>query len=113
MIQNLSRNKEIVILKQDKDRGVVILDRNKYTEKCLSILSIRQLAKMNYDPTAYTEVKVQKALTKTKIKLPSFLYSKEMDHFPESFIGLLSYITLRIYDKMEINSDILKKKWES
>ena len=82
-------------------------------ERCLSILSIRQHAKMNYDPTAYMEVKVQKNLRKTKIKMPSFLYSKEMDHFPESFIGLLSYITLRIYDQKEINSDILKKKWDS
>lgn len=86
------------------------MDRNKYMERCLSILSIRQRAKMNYGPTAYMEVKVQKKLRKTKIKLPSFLYSKEMDHFPEIFIGLLSYITLRIYDKKEINSDILKKK---
>ena len=39
VIQDLSKNKEIVILKQDKDRGVVILDRSKYMEKCLSILS--------------------------------------------------------------------------
>ena len=35
VIQKLSKNKEIVILKQDKGRGVVILDRSKYLEKCL------------------------------------------------------------------------------
>ena len=35
VIQKLSKNKEIVILKQDKGRGVVILDRSKYMEKCL------------------------------------------------------------------------------
>ena len=31
--RNLSKNKNIVILKQDKGRGVVILDATKYSEK--------------------------------------------------------------------------------
>lgn len=76
MIQNLSRNKEIVILKQDKDRGVVILAPSKYTEKCLSIFSRSQFTKVNHDPTAYSEGKVQRTLKKIKNKLPSFVYSK-------------------------------------
>ena len=33
--RNLSNNKNIVIMKQDKGRGVVIMDRNKYFDKCL------------------------------------------------------------------------------
>ena len=66
MIQNLSKNKEIVILNQDKGKGVVVLDRSKYMEKCLSILSTSQFAEMDHDPTAYIEGKVQRALRKTK-----------------------------------------------
>ena len=76
MIQNLSKNKEIVILKQDKGRGVLILDRSKYMEKCLSILSTLQFAEIDHDPTAYIEEKVQRTLRKIKNKLPSFVYSK-------------------------------------
>ena len=48
-----------MILKQDKGRGVVILNRSKYIEKCLSIVR-----------------KVQRTLRKIKDKIPSLLYSK-------------------------------------
>ena len=76
VIQNLSKNKEIVILKPDKGRGVVILDRTKYMENCLSILSTSQFEEIDRDPTVYIEGKVQRTLTKIKDKLPSFVYSK-------------------------------------
>ena len=75
VIQNLSRNKDTVILKQGKSRGVVILDRSKYMEKCLSILSTSQFAEIDHDPTAYIEGKAQRTLRKIKNKLPSFVYS--------------------------------------
>lgn len=39
VIQNLSKNNDIVIMKQDKVRGVVILDKPKYMEKWLAILN--------------------------------------------------------------------------
>ena len=38
IVKKLSRNKDIYLLKQDKGRGIVILDRPKYLEKCLEIL---------------------------------------------------------------------------
>ena len=66
MIQNLSKNKEIVILKQGKDGEVMILDRSKYIEKCLSILSITQFAEIDQNTTAYVEGKVQRTLRKIK-----------------------------------------------
>ena len=34
IISYLSKRDDIVILKQDKGRGVVIMDKTKYTEKC-------------------------------------------------------------------------------
>ena len=38
VIDNLSKNKNILVLKQDKGRGVAILDTTKYTEKCMTLL---------------------------------------------------------------------------
>ena len=35
---NLSKNDSILLMKQDKGRGV-IMDENKYTEKCLEMLN--------------------------------------------------------------------------
>ena len=55
-----------VILKKDKGRGVIILDRSKYMEKYFSILSTIQFAEIDNDPTVYIEGKVQKTLKKIK-----------------------------------------------
>ena len=66
MIQNLSKNKEIVVLKEGKGRGAVILDRSKYMEKCLSILRTTRFAEINHDPTVFIEGKVQRTLREIK-----------------------------------------------
>ena len=71
VVPNLSNDKEIVILKPDKDRGVAILHCSKYMKKCLS----SQFAEIDHDPTVYIEGKVQGTLRKIENKLPSFLYS--------------------------------------
>ena len=41
IIFDLSKRDDIILLKQDKGRGVVVMDRSKYTEKCLEILSTK------------------------------------------------------------------------
>ena len=65
-LRNLSKDKDIAILKQDKGRGAVILDKSKYTEKCLSHLNTPNFIKLPHDVTKATEEKVQKALFKIK-----------------------------------------------
>ena len=75
-MKRLSSNKGIVILKQDKGRGVDILNRSKYIEKCLSIVNSSQFLQAHKDPTASIERKVQRTLRKIKDKTPSLLYSK-------------------------------------
>ena len=42
-VNNLSECKDITIMKQEKGRGVVIISNTKYTEKCLALLSAKQL----------------------------------------------------------------------
>ena len=37
-VDSLSKNQSICIMKQDKGCGVEVMNRSKYTEKCLSIL---------------------------------------------------------------------------
>ena len=73
---NLSKNKDIIILKQDKGRGIVILNRSKYIKQCLSLLDSNQCTELYHDPTDSIKTKVQRALRKVKTKLPANIYSK-------------------------------------
>ena len=66
IIKRLSKNKAIVILKQDKGRGVVLMDRTKYVQKCLSLLETPNFKKLNADPTQTFEKNVQPALLNIK-----------------------------------------------
>ena len=49
MIANLTNNETINVLKEEKWRGIVIMDSSKYTEKCLGMLENDQFS--NDDPT--------------------------------------------------------------
>ena len=64
MIDQLSRNKDLCILKQDKWRIVVLMDRTKYRNKSLEILETNQFIKFNHDPTKSVEGKIQRLLKK-------------------------------------------------
>ena len=50
-IEKLSNNKDLVVLKQDKEREVVILIRSKYIEKYLSIAKSSQFLQVDKDQT--------------------------------------------------------------
>ena len=45
VINNLRRNKQLVILKQDKGRGVVLLDQTNHVEKYFSITNTNKFKK--------------------------------------------------------------------
>ena len=69
-------NEEVIIMKQDRGRGVVIMNRSKYLEKFLSILQGKQFMKLDHDPTSKLETKVQRTLRKIKSKLLENIYKK-------------------------------------
>lgn len=70
-------NKDILIMKQDKGRGIVIMDKDMYTEKCLAFLETNQFKHLGKDdPTKSTERKVQTSLRKIKQHLPENIYRK-------------------------------------
>ena len=66
VITNLRRNNQLVILKQDKGRGVVLLDKTKYVEKYFSIISTNKFKKFDKNPTVSYEAKMQRTLRKMK-----------------------------------------------
>ena len=68
VVNNLMKRNNIVIMKQDKGRGVVIIGKSKYAEKRLTILSTKQFQKLKLDPTKSTEEKVQRMVRKIKSK---------------------------------------------
>ena len=76
VIDQLSKNDIIIIVKQDKGCGVVILDRTKHIDKCLSMLATKKFLKLDYDPTSKLRSKVQRTLRKIKLKLPENVYKK-------------------------------------
>ena len=57
VISNLSKNSSIIVLKQDKGRGVAIVNRTKYLEKCYTILDSNQFTKLDQDPMCYMKIK--------------------------------------------------------
>ena len=58
----LSKNLRIVVVLQDKDRGIVIMGKDKYKEKCMKILNTKQFCKLQRDPTKTIEMKIQRAV---------------------------------------------------
>ena len=62
-------------MKQDKGRGIVIMDRTKYVEKCLGLLEGDKFIELQEDPTAKFETRVQTCLRKMKKRLGAATYS--------------------------------------
>ena len=75
-INNLRRNKQLVTLKQDKARGVVLLDKTKYVEKCLSIINTNKFKKLDKNLTVSFEAKIHRTLRKMKSRFTLQEYNK-------------------------------------
>ena len=94
VIYNLSINKNIAILKQDKGRGVVILDTTKYTEKCMALLNTEYFKRLTTDPTAATEPKIDKVLRKIKSKFSEQEYKRL---YPAGSAPARFYVTAKLH----------------
>ena len=58
--RTLSNSNSIVILKQDKGRGVSIMNCSAYLGKCFTSLNTSQFNKLTKDPTHATGRKIQR-----------------------------------------------------
>ena len=61
VIKRLAENKNM-LLRQDKAKGVVIMGKGKYTEKCLDLLNSNLFNKLSQDPIKSVENKGKRAL---------------------------------------------------
>ena len=102
-MKRLSNDKDVVILKHDKGR-VVILNRSKYIEKCLLIVGSSQFLQVDKDPTASIKNKVQRTLRKIKDKISTYFNQKsiQLDHQLVDFMARLSYTKLKTMELYKI-----------
>lgn len=106
VISNLSKNKKIVIMKQDKGKGVVLMDRTKYVEKCMSHLNTPNFKKLLSDPTQRTEKTIQKHLLKIKNDIGEVTYNEiyPSGSNPGKFYGVAKIHKLNDNDVLDIRS---------
>ena len=67
-LQNLYRNRDLVIIKHDKGRGVVILNKSDHLDKAKTFLSGAEFKKLSDDPTKNFQSLVQRTLLGMKKK---------------------------------------------
>ena len=102
IIEQLSNNRNICIMRQDKGRRVVIIDKSKYTAKCLELLQTNKFSKLKHDPTKSFENKIQRTLRKLNKRLSTQQYYQlyPTGSFPGKFYG-----TAKLH-KLPINATI-------
>ena len=76
ILEKLYKNPDLVILRQDKGRGVVILDRSIYVDKSETFLNGPEFEKLDDDPTKSFQRQVQETLLSMKKKFSKKLYKK-------------------------------------
>ena len=103
IVLELSKNKDIVVLKQDKGRGVVVMDKHKYLEKCMSMLTTKHFKQVDSDPTKTLESKVQRSLRKLKSRLSQYEYKKlyPTGSCPGKFYGTAKLHKLPVNGKID------------
>ena len=75
-MEKLYKNPDIVILRQDKGRGVVILDKTVYISKGENFLGGPEFEKLSSDPTKTFQRQVQETLLGMKKKFTKKMYKK-------------------------------------
>ena len=76
IIDHISWNKDIILIKQDKGHGVVILDKKDYIKKYIDILDSKRFKKLKKDPAKTLENKMQHTLRKIKQHLDENEYKR-------------------------------------
>ena len=94
MIYNISGNKTITLIKQGKGRGVVILDKSDYIEKCINILYSKQFKKLK-EALTKTENKMQRILRKIKQHIDKNEYKRM---YPTGSRPDLFYTTAKVHN---------------
>ena len=65
-----------MVLKQDRGRGAVVIDRKKYTEKCLNLIHTDNFIQRDHDPTKTVKGKIERFIDKIKNNLTKQEYNR-------------------------------------
>ena len=103
VIKKLTKNRDICLLKQDKGKGIVVMDRSKYIEKCEEFLSNERFTKVNADPTERFESRVKQLLWSMKNKFDAMTYKKL---YPTGSRPGLFYGTAKVHKLSENRSTV-------
>ena len=74
ILQNLYSSKEILVLRQDKGRGVVLMNRMDYDAKSMLFLSGNEFEELGDDPTQSFQDRVQQTLLSMKKRFTDAQY---------------------------------------
>ena len=87
-------------MKAEKGRGVAIMNKSKYLEKCLTLLNSDHFVRLNEDPTKTNERKVQRMLRKIKPNLTDQEYKRLYlsGSAPGKFYGTAKFHKISIHD---------------
>ena len=89
-------------MRQEKENGATIIDKSKYTTKCLELLQIHQFLKLKHDLTKSLENKIQRTLRKLKTWLST---QQHYQLYPTSSFPGKFYSTAKLH-KLPINSTV-------
>ena len=101
----MSKNDSICLLKQDKGRGVVIVDRTDYVSKCEKLLENKQFVQLNEDPTEKFEGRIQRTLRELK-KNKQFTEKEYSTIYPSSSRPGRFYATAKRHKVPDNSRDI-------
>ena len=76
ILENLYKNKDISVLRQDKGRGVVIMNKVDYSSKSTMFLSGEEFELLENDPTQSFQGRVQRTLLNMKKKFTPAQYKR-------------------------------------
>ena len=76
VLEGLYKNKEISVLRQDKGRGVVIMNKLDYVNKSMGFLNGDEFENLPSDPTKSFEARVQRTLLSMKQKFTKAEYKR-------------------------------------
>ena len=102
IIPDLSNRDNIILLKQNKGQGVIVMDRSKFTEKCLEVLSTKQFTVVENDLTKTLESKIQSIIRKIKTKISD---QENKDLYPTGSQPGKFYCTAKM-QKLPINGNL-------
>ena len=82
-------------MRQDKGRGIVIIDKSKYMAKSLELLQTNNFSKLKHDPSKSFENKIQRTLRKLKTRSSTQQYYQlyPTGSFPGKFYGTVQSMT--------------------